>query len=182
MPRSSTVVYSPRTRACAPGGSFLFGVLCVLFVGCGISLSADHSQTEVFKKLDVVGPLTPGAALRLELNYEQPYSVSLDLRCDLLSTVKATPTAKPTKNPLGTPTPTPVRIPARVSTPGNRVSVILNDSIPANPTGTTTDESTPVPGSITHRFNAPSHPGRYTVHCYTPADHNNQIFKTIRIK
>ena len=113
--------------------------------------------------------------------YEQPYSISLDLRCDLLTTVKATPTPKPTDDPLGTPTPTPVRVPAPVLVPANRLSVILNDAIPPNPTGTTTGESTPVPGSITHRFNAPAQPGRYTVHCYTPADRDNQILKTIRI-
>ena len=177
MPASPKVVFSRRVQARAISAALLFGLL----TGCGISLSAGDAQTEVFKKLDIIGPLTPGAALTIELSYEQPYSISLDLRCDLLSTAKATPTPEPTDDPRGTPTPTPVRVPAPVSVPANRVSVILNDSIPPNPNGTTAGESTPVPGSIRHRFIAPFEHGRYVVHCYTPADRDNQIRKTIRI-
>lgn len=182
MPRSSEAVYPPRGRARVIGVSLLLCFLGALFVGCGISLSADHSQTEVFKKLDVIGPMTPSSALTMELDYEQPYSVALDVLCDLLIAAKAPATPTPTKNPLGTPTPTPVRVPAPETTPANRLSVIINQSIPENPTGTTTDESTPVPGSLTHNFNAPDKPGRYLLRCYTPADHNNQILKSFRIR
>jgi hypothetical protein len=154
----------------------------VLFVGCGISLSAGHSQTELFKRLVVVGSFTPGSELRVGLNFEQPYSTGITVQCDLLTTAKATPTPKPTKDPLGTPTPTPVRIPAPIPTPGNLMSTILVQSIGPNPAGRTADESTPVPGSLSRKFTAPDKPGRYRVRCYTPADRNNQIFRSFRIQ
>ncbi len=183
MPRPSNIVSSRQVRAYAIGVSLLFGLLGALLTGCGISLSEGHSQTEVFKRLVVVGPLKPGGELRLGLNYEQPYATTLEVQCDLLTTAKSTPTPKPTKDPSGrTPTPTPVRIAAPIPTPGNRISIILVESIGPNPSGTTADESTPVLGSISRRFTAPEQPGRYTVRCYTPADRNNQMFKAIRVE
>jgi len=182
MPRSPKVIFLRRARACALGVSVLFAALSFLLAGCGISFSEGDTQTELFKRLAVDGSFTPGAELRLGLNYEQPYSATLDVECDLLTTAKATPTPRPTKDRLGTPTPTPVHVPAPIPTPGNRVSIIVVESIGPNPLGTTADESTPVPGTITRKFNAPDQPGRYMVRCYTPADRNNQIFKGIRIK
>lgn len=182
MPRSPKVIFSRRARACALSASGLFAAASFLLAGCGISFSEGHTQTELFKKLTVDGSFTPGGELRLALNYEQPYATELAVECDLLTTAKATPTPKPTKDRLGTPTPTPVHVPAPIPTPGNRVSIILEESIGPNPSGTTAGESTPVPGSITRKFNAPNQPGRYTVRCYTPADRNNQVFKGIRIK
>jgi len=157
-------------------------LLGLAFTGCGVSLSEGSSETEFFKRLAIVGPLIPGAELRLELDYEQPYNADVEVQCDLLSTAKATPTTDPTENPAGTPTPTPVHVPAPVPTPGNRALVILVEAVGPNPEGTTSDESTPMPGSLDRRFPAPDQPGRYVVRCYTPADGDNQIFKTIRIQ
>lgn len=182
MPRPSEAVYPRCTRASATGVSLLFGFLSILFVGCGISLSADHSQTELFKRLVVVGSLTPGAELRFGLNYEQPYSTGITIQCDLLTTAKATPPPEPTDDPLGTPTPTPVHVPAPIPTPGNLISTVLVQTIAPNPAGTTADESTPVPGETSRKFTAPDKPGRYTLRCYTPADRNNQIIRSFRIK
>ncbi len=179
MPRSPEV---PSLRPASAVAFFLFASLIAVFTGCGISLTEGSSETELFKRLVVVGPLVPGAELRMGLNYEQTYNADVEVQCDLLTSAEAKPTPEPTENPLGTPTPTPVHVPAPVPTPGNRVLAILVENIGPNAEGTTADESTPVTGDITRRFTAPDEPGRYVVRCYTPADRNNQIRETIHIK
>jgi len=67
-----------------------------------------------------------------------------------------------------------------------RVLEILNRPIEENGLETTPvsdrpfDDVTPVLDSLIATFTAPE-AGRYIARCYTPADDNNQIRKTIRI-
>jgi hypothetical protein len=162
--------------------SLLLGALAPVIVACGISWSEGETETEVFKEITVVGTPGPGAQLVIEVDYQQPYSANLEVQCDLLDTLKRTPTPLPTEDPAGTPTPTPVRVPAPVSTPVNRVAILLSQTIESNPDGTTTDESTPEAGTLSMDFTAPDEAGRYNIRCYTVADRNNQIFKSLRIE
>jgi hypothetical protein len=160
----------------------LSALIAVLLLGCGITLSQGHSQTEVFKSLTLTGSFVVGGELQLAFNYAQPYSTSLDVQCEVLTAAKAPPTPKPTADPSGRKiTPTPVKIPAPEKTPANRVELVFTTSIGPNPNGSTADEATPVPGSFTHKFNAPKTSGRYKLRCFTPADDNNSISKTFSI-
>jgi hypothetical protein len=172
----------------------MFGAAAALLVGCGVTLSSGATTSEFFKRLTVTGDFTPGAELTLEVNYTQSYPVSLDVVCDLLEPGRPTPTPIPQPTPEGgssrapTPAATPVRIPKPQTTPTNRVLEILDQTIDPNGTlptvtqGGPLSEVTPVTGSLTGTFLAPEQPGRYIARCFTPADDNNQIRKTLDIQ
>jgi len=182
MLHCSKVVIGRRGRSRALGGSLLIGLLSVLLLGCGITLSAGHTQTELFKKLTIEGDFVTGGQLQMVLDYAQPYAASIDVQCDLLTGAPAAP-PKPAAGASGRKgTPTLVHIPAPVPTPGNRLSVVLVTSFGPNPNGSTVGKSTPVPGSISRKFKAPDGPGRYRLRCYTSADDNNRISETFSIQ
>jgi hypothetical protein len=192
--RSGLETNSRRRGRKSLGALFMCGAAAALLVACGVTLSSGGAKSEFFKRLTVTGDFTAGAELTLEVNYAQSYPVSLDVVCDLLEPGRPTPTPIPQPTPEGgsprarTPTPTPVRIPKPPTTPTSRVleildqSVTFNGSLPTVIQGGPFDQVTPVTGSLTGTFHAPEQPGRYTAHCFTPADDNNQIRKTISIQ
>lgn len=159
-------------------------MLAGLLVACGITLGEGDEETELFRRIVVEGDLIPGAELKLGVDYSQPYPVALDVVCELLTLEPLMPTPEGTETPESRrpAPPTEVRIPALRPTPEEKVLDILITSIGPNAEGGPADEATPVLGSISRRFRAPTEPGRYSVECYTPADDNNQISKTIRIE
>ena len=183
-----------RGRGSLFGALLVFGALAALLVACGVSLGSAGTKSEFFKRLTVGGDFTAGGELTLEVSYAQSYPVSLSVVCDLLDPGRPAPTPVPQPTPEGglsrrpTPTPTPVRIPQPATTPVTRVLQILdesvdpNESVPTATQGQTLDDVTPVIGSLTATFQAPEQPGRYTARCFTPADDNNKIKKTIRIR
>ncbi|MCH8025160.1 MAG: hypothetical protein IH866_00065 [Chloroflexi bacterium] len=177
------------------GRAGLFGVaaacalLAVIFAACGISFSAEPEETELFKRLSVEsdsGDFAPGEPLTLLLEYEQPYTVRIEVRCDVLE-VDPPPTPDYTPTPiivlgiLITPVPTAVSIPRIRPTPSNKVIDVLIDAIPPNPDGGIAGEATPVPGTIEERFVGPEQPGRYIAKCFTPLDVNNAIVEEFTI-
>lgn len=172
----------------------MFAAVAALLVACGVTLSSGATKSEFFKRLTVTGDFTAGAELTLEVNYAQSYPVSLNVVCDLLEPGRPTPTPIPQPTPedgssrAPTPTPTPVRIPKPQTTPTSRVLQILdqtvapNGNVPTVTRGGPLDDVTPVTASLTGTFHAPERPGRYIARCFTPADDNNQIRKTIHIQ
>jgi hypothetical protein len=192
--RSGLATNSRRRGRRSLGALFTFGAAAALLVGCGVTLSSGATTSEFFKRLKVTGDFTAGAELTLEVDYAQSYPVSLDVVCDLLGPGRPTPTPIPQPTPEGgsagvpTATPTPVQIPKPQTTPTNRVITILdqtvapNGSVPTVTQGAPFDEVTPVTDSLTGTFHAPEQPGRYIARCFTPADDNNQIRKTLDIQ
>ncbi len=178
-----------RGRAGLFGVAAAFALLAAIFVACGISFSAEPEETELFKQLSVEsdsGDFAPGAPLTLLLEYEQPYTVPIRVRCDVLEadpppTPDHTPTPLIVLGILITPEPTAIHIPRIYPTPFNKVVDVLIDDIPANPDGGLADEATPVPGTIERRFKAPARPGDYVAKCFTPLDVNNVIFEEFTI-
>ncbi len=171
------------------GSLLLIGLaLCaVVLAACGIGFSEEPEETELFKSLSVDGVLLPGEPLTLALEYEQPYTVAIDVRCDVLD-ADPDPTATPavTATPYAgrsdiTPPPTVVRIPRVRPTPVSKVLDILAQEIPANADGGVAGEVTPVPGRIEQRFFGPEAPGRYWARCFTPLDVNNAITRGFTI-
>lgn len=170
----------------------MFGAAAALLVGCGVTLSSGATKSEFFKRLTVTGDFAAGAELTLEVDYAQSYPVSLDVVCDLLEPGRPTPTLIPQPTPEGgssrAPMPTQVQIPKPQTTPTNRVLKILDQAVAPNGTlptvtqGGPLNEVTPVTGSLIGTFLAPEQPGRYIARCFTPADDNNQVRKTISIQ
>jgi hypothetical protein len=160
-------------------GVLLASLLSLLFVaGCGLSWGSGKHQTELFRKLTVTGDFHPNGALKLRLEYEQPYNVDVRAHCALL---KQHPNWTPTPKPKGA-TPTPVVIPRAHPTPSNTVYEILEETLPFNPNGGAAHEVTPVPGVLERDFTMPEQPGDYAVRCYTPLDVNNSISTSFTIK
>lgn len=193
MKRTLATGAEDRGRAGLFGVAAVFALLAVIFAACGISFSAEPEETELFKRLSIDGDsapgdggFTPGAPLALLLEYEQPYTVPIQVRCDVLE-VDPPPTPDYTPTPLivlgilVTPDPTIVNIPRIYPTPSNKVIDILIMDIPANPDGGVAGEATPVPGTIELRFFGPERPGRYIAKCFTPLDVNNVIFEEFTI-
>ena len=175
------------------GAAAAFALLAAIFVACGISFSAEPEETELFKRLSIDGDsapgggdFAPGAPLTLLLEYEQPYTVRIQVRCDVLE-ADPPPTPDHTPTPLivlgiqVTPEPTAVNIPRIRPTPFNKVIDVLIDDIPANPDGGLAGEATPVPGTIERRFFGPEQVGRYIAKCFTPLDVNNAISEEFTI-
>jgi hypothetical protein len=192
--RSGLATNNRRRGRRSLGALFTFGAAAALLAACGVTLSSGATKSEFFKRLTVTGDFTAGAELTLEVNYAQSYPVSLDVVCDLLEPGRPTPTPIPQPTPEGglagapTPTPTPVQIPKPQTTPTNRVLKILdqtvapNGNVPTITQGAPFDEVTPVTDSLTGTFHAPEQPGRYIARCFTPADDNNEIRKTLQIQ
>ena len=180
---------SGRRRGRGSLGALFISGAAALLVACGVTLGSGAPKSELFQRLTVTGDFASGAELTLTVDYSQVYPAAFGVVCDLLQPGRPTPTPRPapTLPPGLEPTPTPVRIPKPETIPANRVLLILNRPIDGNAAVATVskdrpfDDVTPVLGSLTGTFTAPE-PGRYIAHCYTPADDNNQIRKTIRIR
>ena len=193
MKRTTATGAEGRGRAGLFGVAAALALLAAIFAGCGISFSAEPEETELFKQLSIdgdsapgEGDFAPGQPLTLLLEYEQPYTVRIEVRCDVL---EADPPPPPDYTPtplivlgiLITPEPTRVNIPRIRPTPFNKVIDILIDDIPANPDGGLAGEVTPVPGTIERSFLAPEQPGHYIAKCFTPLDVNNAILEEFTI-
>jgi hypothetical protein len=178
-------VQGRRAQGYLLGALFASGLFALVLAACGISLSAEEDGTEIFRHLTVEGDFRPAAALSLTLEYSRQYEVAVDVECYLRDLDTSTPTPVSTATTIPVPGMTPA--PGQVSifrprpTPGNRVLLILSESLPPNPEGGPVGEATPVPGTITRRFFVPERPGRYSVRCFTPADDNNSISENITI-
>ena len=193
MKRTLATGAEDRGRAGLFGVAAAFALLAAIFVACGISFSEAPEETELFKRLSIDGDsapgdgdFVPGAPLTLLLEYEQPYTVTIQVRCDVLEadpppTPDQTPTPMIVLGILITPEPTLIHIPRIYPTPFNKVIDVLIEDIPANPDGGIAGEATPVPGTIERRFLAPERPGRYIAKCFTPLDVNNAIFEEFTI-
>lgn len=144
------------------GASLMCGLLAFVVVGCGISLSAERRESEIFKDLVIQGEPIVGESLSLILEYEQPYPVAIDVACDLLE-------EKRDENEEGE------------DDEPRRVSRILRESLPGNPKGGPLDEATPVSDTIQRSFDAPERPGRYIVLCFTREDEDNTIARLIAV-
>lgn len=128
--------------------------LAALFAGCGVSFGAGSEETEIFKRLTVEGPFTPKSLLSVTLEYEQPYTVPVEVACNILR-----------EGSGRRPAPTPfVRIPPN-----------------PEPNGGPVEEATPTAGSVTRPMQAPGRPGRYLLWCFTTEDRNNGIVERFRI-
>ena len=180
-----------RWRTGVAGALATAGVAALL-AGCGVTTGSSARASEFFRGLSVTGDMNAGGQLTLDLRYSQVYPVSLTVVCDVLDPTRPapTPTPSPTKVPdnVPTPTPTPVPVPRSEAAPSQRVVEILSEVVAPNEAAPTAvkekdpfDQVTPVLATITRVFKAPDKPGRYVVRCLTPADHNNQIRKTIVI-
>ncbi len=186
MKRTLATGAEDRGRAGLFGVAAAFALLAAISAACGISFSAEPEETELFKRLSIEGDFAPGVPLTLLLEYEQPYTVAVQVRCDVLE-VDPPPTPDHTPTPLIvlgiliTPPPTAVHIPRIYPTPTNKVIDVLIADIPANPDGGLAGEVTPVPGAIERRFLGPVRPGRYIAKCFTPLDVNNVIFEEFTI-
>ena len=163
------------------------GLCSVVLMACGIRFSEESAETEIFKSLTVDGVFLPGEPLTLVLEYEQPYTVAIDVQCDVLD-ADPDPTATPavTATPFAgrpdiTPPPTVVRIPRVRPTPVSKVLDVLTEEIAANVAGGISGDVTPVPGMIEQRFFGPESPGRYRARCFTPLDVNNAISRSFTI-
>jgi hypothetical protein len=168
---------SDRRRALALA-LLLSGTALALLAGCGISVGSEEQETELFKRLTVEGDFHAGGTLKLTLEYEQPYPVTVDIACELLfRDFKGTPTPQPSPGPSPT-----ASIPDPDPTPVSKVLDILAQALPLNENGGPVDEATPVAGAIEREFTAPDVPGRYTVRCLTPRDRNNAIAERITIE
>ncbi|MCH8949958.1 MAG: hypothetical protein IIB87_06235 [Chloroflexi bacterium] len=186
MKRTLATGAEDRGRAGLFGVAAVFALLAVIFAACGISFSTAPEETELFKRLSISGDFTPRAPLTLLLEYEQPYTVPIQVRCDVLEadpppTPDQTPTPMIVLGILITPEPTLIHIPRIYPTPFNKVIDVLIEDIPANPDGGIAGEATPVPGTIERRFLAPERPGRYIAKCFTPLDVNNAISEEFTI-
>jgi len=178
---------APATSLNASAGTFgrrLGGVLLAsglalaLLTACGISVGGEDDTTELFKRLTVAGDFHVGGTLKLTLEYEQPYPVTVDVACELLyRDFEGTPTPQPTPGPSPT-----LPIPNPEPAPVNKVLDILAQTLPRNDGGGPAGEATPLSGTIEHEFGAPAVPGRYTVRCITPRDRNNTISQRITIE
>lgn len=187
MKRTLATGAEDRGRAGMFGVAAAFALLAAIFVACGISFSAEPEETELFKRLSIDGDSAPGASdfvpgtpLTLLLEYEQPYTVLIQVRCDVLEadpppTPDHTPTPLIVLGILITPEPTAVNIPRIRPTPFNKVIDVLVEDIAANPDGGIAGEATPVAGTFERQFLAPDRPGRYIAKCFTPLDVNNAI-------
>lgn len=129
----------------------IFALLLAFVLACGISLNAEEPESEIFQQIGVEGDLSAGSTLRLVLDYEQPYAVTIVVDCDLRDE------------------------------DGAKVLDLLRNTLPENPQGSTTGVATPVSGTFEAEFAAPSPPGRYTVFCLTPADPANTFQQEIVI-
>ena len=147
-------------------------LLLVVAAGCGISLSADEDESEIFRALSVEGELTAGGEVTLTLAFEQPYPVDVAVECDLLAAEERT-------RALVTP---PAETPAAASRRPDTVLLILAESLPANPQGGPVGEATPAPGTLERSFSLPDLPGRYRVECFTPAEPRNTIGQAISVQ
>jgi len=127
-----------------------------VLTGCGISLRAENSGSEIFQELVVEGEFIAGEPLTFTLTYEQPYPVEVAIACDLLERKPDTDVVRGLRR-------------------------ILRDTLPANPQGGPLDEATPVADSLQHTFPAPERPGRYIVACFTKDDRENAIGEEITI-
>lgn len=175
-----------------PLGALFIAAAAALLLACGVTLGSTTPKSEFFQSLTITGAFTAGSQLTLEVQYAQSYPVALDVVCDLLDPGRPTPTSSPAPTPARgsarAATATPARIPRPSTTPANRVfqiaaqNVGANEQVPTVIRDETLPEVTPVTGSITREFAAPDQPGRYIVRCYTPADDNNRVRKTIRIR
>ncbi len=214
MKRTLATGAEDRGRVGLFGVAAAFALLAAIFVACGISFSEAPEETELFKRLSIDGDsapidgdsapgdgdsapgdgdsapgdgdFVPGAPLTLLLEYEQPYTVPIQVRCDVLEadpppTPDQTPTPMIVLGILITPEPTLIHIPRIYPTPFNKVIDVLIEDIPANPDGGIAGEATPVPGTIERRFLAPERPGRYVAKCFTPLDVNNAISEEFTI-
>ena len=180
-----------RRRERVLGALFISGAAALL-IACGVTLGSTTPTSEFFRSLTITGDFSAGSQLTLEVQYAQSYPVAVDVVCDLLEPGRPTPTPSPAptsaRGSARAATATPVRIPKPSTTPANRVfqiaaqNVGANEQVPTVIRDETLPEVTPVTGSITRQFAAPEQPGRYVARCYTPADDNNQVRKTIRIR
>ena len=166
MKRSPGTARGRRAERHPLGALFVLAAFALIFAGCGITLSADEDESEMFRELTLEGDLIVGGALELKLAYEQPYPVDVAVECELRSAEEGTRPATP--GPRETP-------PAR---PG-RVLLILTQQVPANPAGGAVGEATPEAGVIQGAFSLPDVAGRYRVVCFTPDDETNAIGQTI---
>jgi len=159
-------------------GAVLVSALALALTGCGIRVGSEEQGTELFKRLTVEGDFHAGGALKLTLEYEQPYPVTVDVACELLfRDFKGTPTPLPSPGPAPT-----VPIPNPEPAPVNKVLDILAQALPRNENGGPVGEATPIAGTIEREFAAPAVPGRYSVRCLTPRDRNNAIVERITIE
>ena len=186
MKRTLATGAEDRGRAGLFGVAAAFALVAAIFVACGISFSAEPEETELFKRLSIDGDFAPGGSLTLLLEYEQPYTVRIQVRCDVLEadpppTPDHTPTPLIVLGILITPEPTVVNIPRIRPTPFNKVIDVLVDDIPPNPDGGLAGEATPVSGTLKQRFVGPEQPGRYIAKCFTPLDVNNAIIEEFTI-
>jgi hypothetical protein len=163
-------------------------LLAGLSIACGIRYTSADPEEDFFRELTIEGERRPQAPMTLQLEYEQPYGVPVDVQCVVLE-VSVTRTPDPTPTETATPvpvrqtsTPTPISIPGPKPTPLNKVGDILTTTVPANPGGSTTEDSTPQPGRVEQEFRAPQFPGRYVVRCYTPQDESNAILEPLVLK
>ncbi len=146
--------YPPLTRGHSVGLVLAFAVL---ISGCGISLSAENTASEIFVELTVQGDFAVGGQLALSLAYEQPYPVPITVVCAVLG-------------------------PLSDDEEPEELARILSEALPANPEGGPLDQATPVADAIQRSFSAPDSPGRYLVRCRTEADEDNAIIEEITIK
>ena len=180
MESAQDASFRTRTRGYLAGALIASGLALIVLIACGVSLSAEQNETELFKKLSLSGDFHPGGNVHISLQWEQKYGAYVEVECDLLAWRPGwTPT--PTQPPGPTPTPTPPTIPKSQPTPKYFLQQIFVDTVPPNGQGDALEEATPVPGAFEQDFSAPGTPGRYVVYCFTPKDTNNRIAKDFTI-
>jgi hypothetical protein len=109
------------------------------------------------KSLAITGDFSPGGALVLTLDYEQPYPTLINVSCDILR-----------------------------DTSGERedriVAHVTEKPLVVNDEGGPLPEATPIAESIEQEFTAPAEPGSYEVNCYTVGEEDNDIEQVIVIE
>lgn len=160
--------------------------LALLAAGCGISLRAEQSESEIFQELTVESEAAPGATLSLVLEYQQPYPVEIDVICSLLEVPdeeqrerdRATAEAEAAQEAEAT---AELRVDEDEDDDIEKYLVfrILEGTLPANSQGGPLEEATPIADTIQRTFAAPDVPGEYVVLCYTPEDEDNALGQMI---